>query len=158
MKIFALILILFFCYSLTFAHSCATYSRLNDKEHNEKLQKVDKIFYGKIISMTEDEHQNYLIKFKVMRTWKGVESSEITAKFSNPCGIPLLIGERKMVYGYSLNDENVIDVNCCNFGMFDDERMKREYGEGKVIEEPQQLETTESFWSWLWKKITSIFS
>jgi len=158
MKILASVLILFFGYSLAFAHSCITYSRLNYKEHSEKLQKVDKFFFGEIISITEVENQTYLIKFKVIRAWKGIESNEITAKFGNPCGIVLFVGEKRMVYGYNLQNKNIIDVNCCNFDLFDGERMKCEYGEGKSIEEPQPIETTESFWSVIWKKIVSFFS
>ncbi len=158
MKIFALILLLIFSCNQIFAHTCATFSRLNDKDYNEKLNEVDKIFYGEVISVSETENKIYLVKFKVIRAWKGSESKEISAKFSNPCGISLFIGEKRMIYGYDLKNENIIDVNCCNFGLFDDERMKREYGEGKIVEVAEPKPETEGFFVWFWRKITSIFS
>lgn len=158
MKVFAAILILTFCFGSAFAHSCATFYNLDDKAHSEKLQKVAKIFYGEIISITETaDFGNYSVKFKVIRAWKGIESNEITVKFSNPCGTILAVGEKKMIYGYISDSENLINVNCCNLGLFDDEKMKREYGEGKIIEQPQPIETNEDFWSRLWRKIVSVF-
>ena len=99
-----------------------------------------------------------MIKFTVLHAWKGIETNEITVKSSNPCGVKLFVGESKIVYGYASENKNIIDADCCNFGSFDDERMKREYGEGKIIEEPSPVETSEGFWSELWQKIVSFFS
>lgn len=158
MKIFALIMFLIFGCNQIFAHTCATFSRLNDKDYNEKLNEVDKIFYGEVISVSETENKIYLVKFKIIRSWKGIESKEISAKLSNPCGISLFVGEKRMIYGYDLKNENIIDVNCCNFSLFDDERMKREYGEGKIVEVAETKSKTEGFFVWFWRKITSVFS
>ena len=38
MKIFAAILLLVFSFNQVFAHTCATWIRLSDKEHSQKLQ------------------------------------------------------------------------------------------------------------------------
>lgn len=162
MKILFCILVLLFSCSFVYAHSCVTFSRLPDKEHSAKLKEVNNIFYGEVVSVTDLGSQSYLIKFKVLIVWKGNKTNEITAKYGNPCSSSVFpIGTKLMVYGYTLKNEPFIDVNCCNFGLFDDNRMKLELGEGIDIEQPTpeaKQTSEEGFLSALWKKIVSFFS
>jgi hypothetical protein len=49
-KILALIFVLIFSYKSVFPHSCATFKNLSDKEYFQKLDAVNSIFLGKVIS------------------------------------------------------------------------------------------------------------
>jgi hypothetical protein len=178
MKIFSCIIVLLLGCSFALAHSCATYRNLPDKEHSKKLQEIDYIFEGEKISIINLDETSALITYKVSRVWKGNITSEITVKFDNFCGtisqktyptgevIKISKGEKELVYGYSMNNQQYVNVNCCNFGLFDNARMKLEYGEGIAVEKPaqeaectlQQNTNNEGYWSLLWKKIGSFFS
>ena len=162
MKILFCILVLLSSYSFAYALSCTTFSRLPDKEHGEKLKEVDIIFYGEVVSVADLGFQSYLIKFTVLKVWKGDKTNEITVKYANPCSSSVFpVGTKLMVYGYALKNEPFIDVNCCNFGLFDDDRMKLELGEGIDVEQPTpeaKQTSEEGFWSVLWKTIISFFS
>lgn len=174
MKILASILVLFFCCNLVLAHSCATYSRTSDEKHSQRLQKIDAIFFGEVIFVSEpmnnqDEfkHGTQKLRIKVLQAWKGVETNDISdlytrayTSFEKEIGG---IGTKKVFYAYSRNDDPNLHIDFCSFSAFDDERMKREYGEGKVFENPQiqqiqQIENNESFWSRVWESIISFFS
>lgn len=167
-KIITSIFILIFSFNSVFPHSCITFKNLDDKEHAQKLDQVSAIFLGEVISSQEVEMYVYIIELQVLRSWKGVKTTRVKIKYTDPCSYAIhgtfQKGARWMIYGYSIKDSELIDINCCNFGLFDDERMKKIYGEGKVIEQPQPsisptpIEQTESFWSNLWKKIISFFS
>lgn len=163
-KILVSIFILIFSYKSVFPHSCATFKNLSDKEHAQKLDQVSAIFLGEVISSKDENEYVQIVEMRVLKIWKGVEKDKITIRHSNPCSIDsksfFLTGSKLMVYGYTIQNSEMIGVDCCNFSLFDDERMKKTYGEGKFIEQPQPTPTepTEGFWSNLWKKITSFFS
>jgi hypothetical protein len=176
-KILALISVLFFSCNSAFAHSCVTYSRSSDKEHNRELQKIDAIFCGEVISIgeplknkDESKYGSQILKIKVLRVWKGIETNEVSiaytrayTTFEKEIGD---IGTTKLFYAYRLEDDSKLHIDSCSFTLFDDEKMKREYGDGKVFEQSQieqnireeQTENAESFWNELWKSITSFFS
>ena len=166
MKIIASILILLFYYNLAFSHSCISYKNANDTIHTNQLNQVKAIFSGEVISAKEISKSVYLVELKVLRVWKGIEKDKVTIKYNDPCSYSnefiFPIGSKMMIYGYSIENSELIDVNCCNLSLFDDERMKKVYGEGKVIEElqtsPTPTKSAESFWTIIWKKITSFFS
>jgi hypothetical protein len=165
MKILISILVLCISYNSTFAHSCRSFKNLSDAEYYKQLEKLKFIFYGEVISTINNDTRTEFIEFKVLRAWKGIKTNKVTIKLFNPCGIKLtMAGGKMMVYGYALTDENLIEVDCCSFESYDDERTKRKYGEGKVFEEAasqitsEQNQSTESFWSSLWQKIVSFFS
>ena len=175
MKILASILFVIFSFNSAFAHTCVTYSRLSDKEHTEKLQEIDAIFYGEVISIGEPNYnQNefkygtHILRIKVLRVWKGIDTDEVSVAylrayqpFDKEIGG---IGTKKLFYAQKSKDDSNFHVRYCSFTLFDDERMKRELGEEKVIEEPaplllpEQSDTTESFWSGIWQRINSFFS
>lgn len=163
-KILVSILILIFSYDSVFPHSCATFKNLSDKEHAQKLDQVSAIFLGEVTSSKDENEYVQIVEMRVLRVWKGVEKDKITIKHSNPCSMDsksvFLSGSKIMVYGYTIQDSEMISVDCCNFSLFDDEKMKKIYGEGKVIEQfqPSPTKSTEGFCSSLWKKITSFFS
>ena len=157
--------------------SCITYARDNDIKHSQELQKIDAIFYGEVISIGErinskDEFRygSQILKVKVLRAWKGVETNEVSVAytrayttFEKEIGD---IGTRKLFYAYRLEDDFNLHISSCSFTLFDDEKMEREYGAGKVFEQsrieqntpPEQAEKIENFWAKLWKTITSFFS
>ncbi len=171
MKILASTLVLLFICNLAFAHSCLTWTSLNDEEHKNKLQEQYAIFYGEVISTEEpmknqDEFKfgSQVVKVKVLRIWKGIETNEISllytrayTNFSEEIGG---IGTKKIFYAWKRNDDSNLHIDFCSFTLFDNERMKREFGEGKIIEEStiEQSQVTESLWSMLWRKIVSVFS
>lgn len=171
--ILASIFVLLFSFNSVFPHSCATFKNLTDKEHLQKLSETKIFFQGEIISISNDEifddnrfyKKYYTINFKVIKSWKGIETATTTALFAvdNPCGLKLEVGRKYMVYSFDSN--NPFEIDCCNFGLFDEKRIQNQLGGGIIIEETQtsQLsptpnESTEGFWSNLWNKITSFFS
>lgn len=172
-KILFSILILCFTFNVAFAHSCASYSRSDDKEHSQRLKKIDAIFYGEVVSIgetrkNEDEFRygSQELKIKVLRVWKGIETNETQllytrayTTFEEEIGG---IGTKKIFYAYKRADEASLHIDSCSFNAFDDERTKREFGEGKVFEEIQsqkiQQEVSQNVWSSIWKAITGFFS
>lgn len=187
MKILVSILILLFSVSASLACMCINADGLSDAEHSKYLKKVKTIFYGEIVSLGEKhiverkyrggvtfEDTFQPVKFKVLRAWKGVEDAEVflEADTESSCGFSPQLGSKIMVYAYESRDLQIpLYINQCsiNENQFDEERMKREYGAGKVFEQTQieqtqikqplpQTENVESFWSGIWRKITSLFS
>lgn len=158
MKILLLSLVIFGSFGFVFAHSCANVKPLDDKDFRNFLQSVDAIFYGQISEIKDAGNQSYEIKFKIIRVWKGIEQNEISILYTNPCSEkPSFNLENKLfIYAYKSAESGLLTVDCCDLNSFDNERMKREYGEGKLFEEPQIIET--GFWSNLWNKIVSLFS
>jgi hypothetical protein len=71
-------------------------------------------------------------------------------------------------FGYKLGlkttvvaDGNPLTTHVCIRGDVDSEKFDEIFGEPKIIEqpnEPSSNESTESFWSTIWNKITSFFS
>ncbi len=163
MKIIASFLIIIFSYNFVFSHTCSTYRKSDDSIHTKQLNQTDTIFSGEVISAKEISYSVYSVELKVLRIWKGVEKNKVTIKYSNPCTsdrqFPFAPGSKIMIYGYTIKDSELIDVNCCNIGLFDDERMKQIYGDGKILEElnSSQTESIESFWDGVWGKIKSFF-
>lgn len=164
MKVVASFLLIIFSYNFVFSHTCSTYKNSDDSIHIQQLNQIDSIFLGEVISAKEISFSVYSVELKVLQIWKGVEKNKVTIKYSNPCTsdsqFPFAIGSKMMIYGYSIKDSELIDVNCCNLSLFDDERMKKIYGEGKIVEElnSSQTESIESFWDNIWRKIKSFFS
>lgn len=179
MKIFAAILFLFSGISTTFCCSCYNFTNISEAQHSKYLRNVKAIFYGEVISLGEKRvieqypgkissySQTYQpVKFKVLRAWKGVESEEITveADVDSSCQYIGAIDSKITVYAYE--DANLkvpLYINYCSIGHFDDDKMKREYGEGKSFEEsprltPETTQTSKGFWSNVWSKIVSFFS
>lgn len=175
-KILISIFVLLFSFSLSFSQNCGTtqcayFGNLSDKEYKKKLDINDVIFYGEIISQSEILHlENGFpyrkLRVKVLEAWKGVESNEVEIDFSyydNDCANLGESGEM-IFYGYSPTHQSPFNMGWCNKYSFKDEKTRKILGEGKVIEQtqpsptPTPTESTEDFWSSLWKKITSFFS
>ncbi len=159
MKFFCLLVVLVFGFTTSYAHSCANLAGLPDKEHREKLDEIASIFYGEVVTTSDLSSQSYRISFKVLRVWKGDTVNEITVRFSNPCGDPqIAVGTKMMVYAHASGDGPMLEVNCCS--RFDDERMKRDFGEGIGIPQPTPADakSEEGFFESLWKRIVSFFS
>jgi hypothetical protein len=182
MRFLVLILLALVFTNHLFAHTCTTYKKL-DKEHRRELQKIAAIFYGEVISIDEirsvESEPNYGtqdLRVKVLRSWKGVEVRELSVVY-RPAYFSFQkeyggVGTRKVFYALKSKDSSQLSVEYCSFGLFDDDKMKLEYGDGKGYEEllpvpPLEneellpvppLEKTESFLSYLWNKIISFFS
>ena len=171
MKIIISILILLFSWSSYFAHNCSSYSQKSDEEYSKEMQKFDAIFYGEVVAISEviDERDAFnarRLEIRVLRSWKGVESERISllynrayTTFEREIGS---IGTKKIFYAYKRDNDSNLYVDFCSFSSFDDERIKREYGEGKVLEQPKtEVQTnreSESFLTIIWQKIISFFS
>jgi hypothetical protein len=87
MKILFSVLILFFTFNLAFPQDCGTtqctsFKGLSNTDYKKQLDKFDAVFYGEIISQGEPVQPEKgfpyrLLKVKVLRTWKGIESKEV---------------------------------------------------------------------------------
>jgi hypothetical protein len=182
MKILVSSLILFFSYNLASACVCIN-TNSSDVQARNYLKSVKAIFYGEVVSISEkstiDNNSNknidfwdgyHTVKFKVFRAWKGIDNSEVNveADLESSCNCHLEVGSKVTVYAFENKELNIpFMMNYCSINHFDDEKMKREYGEGKVFEQFTQLtsqlsaapnENSQGFWSSIWKKITSFFS
>jgi hypothetical protein len=159
-KILASIFILFLGYNLAPACSCL---ESTDELRAEALQNASVIFYGKVISTDNSSEEKPFSKIKVsfhvLKAWKGVETNEIvitTASETSACGYPFRKDETLTVYAFG----NPPNTSSCSMQLVDEKRVREVFGEGQSFEElpPPQTEAEESFWSRLWRKITSIFS
>jgi hypothetical protein len=179
MKILLSILFSLFSASAILGCTCANTKNITDEEHSKRLKQVKAIFYGEVIShgerrfvgnkypSTPNTISTHLpIKFRVLRAWKGIDSEEVIVEteVSSSCGYVAEVGSKIMVYAYEDKKLNTpFEISQCSIEHFDDEKMKREYGEGKVFDNPkvspiQLSENNESFWSNIWKTFTSLFS
>jgi len=164
MKFFVAVLVLFFAYNAVSACSCRPTTEA-DKVDAVKNAKV--IFYGKIISKIPTENYQIRVKFHVLKSWKGVETNEIvvtTASESSACGVNFRVGESSMIYSF----DNPPSVNSCTMMLVDAKVVRETLGEGKSFEdmpppqpeseEKSKSEESEGWLSWIWRKITSVFS
>ncbi|HEX8286632.1 MAG TPA: hypothetical protein VF556_01475 [Pyrinomonadaceae bacterium] len=175
MKILASIVILLFGISDGFACTCANMENISEADHSKYLKEVKAIFYGEVIEKGEKREITWskaritdgfqAIKFKVLRAWKGIENSEIIVEtnISSSCQYNPEIGSKVMVYAYENKEAKIpLYINYCSIGKFNQQKMKREYGEGKVFEEPERQipknNSSENFVSMIWQKIISFFS
>ena len=179
MKFFAAIFVLFSSISTTFCCTCYNFRNSSEVQQSKYLKNVKAIFYGEVVSLGEKrvieqypgEISSYSqiyqpVKFKVLQAWKGVESVEITveANVDSSCQYIAAIGDKTTFYAFEDSNLKVpLYISYCSTEHFDDEKMKRELGAGKLFEDSPQLipettQTTKGFWSNLWNKIVSLFS
>lgn len=178
MKVFASLFIMLIESSLILACTCVNTMNISDEQHSKYLKDVKAIFYGEVTELKDVRQivRKYKdgftltdtvqpVKFKVLTAWKGVESAEIIVETdaSWSCKYIPEIGNKIMVYAYENKEsQSSLSINYCSIGHFDDEKMKREYGEGKTFAEPQTeirtSEEPENFFSFIWRKLISIFS
>ena len=179
MKTFASILFLASGISTVFACMCFNIENITDAQHSKYLKQVKAVFYGEVISLNEkriveikypgnvNSSTTYQpVKFKVLQTWKGIETVEVFVEtdVGSSCSYAASVGSKIMVYAYENKATEIpFYVNYCSVGHFDDEKMKREYGAGKVFEQPQveqtqAAENAKGFWAKLLETITSFFS
>jgi hypothetical protein len=175
MKMKMLMLILILCSSHVVSQNCGTTScvylgRLSNVEYEKKLNEVGAIFYGEIISQSEPLYEEKgtpyrILKVKVLRVWKGIETNEVEVKFHYSDKDCLEMGElgKMMFYTSSYIDhEKYLETYWCNKYSFDEKKTKSILGDGKPIElselEQSKTEKPDSFWTNLWSGILSFFS
>ena len=68
----------------------------------KELRKAGAVFTGEIVEIAPiPQGGSYLIKFKVMKFWKGVKEEFVTVQSPGGlCGIPFNVGEAWLVYAY----------------------------------------------------------
>jgi hypothetical protein len=160
MKILASVFILLLGYNLCLACSCL---EPTEKSRDEALQNAPVIFYGKVISTDNSSEEKPFnktkVRFHVLRAWKGAETNEIvinTPSESSACGYSFRKDETYTVYAFG----NPPGTTSCSMMLVDEKRVREVFGEGQSFEELPlpQPETAESFWSWFWREISSIFT
>lgn len=172
MRGFIIILVFLLSVSDSLACTCVNTTNISDKEHSGYLKKVKAIFYGEVVSLGEKREvsrrgRNFEatdifqpVKFRVLRAWKGVESAEITVETDaeSSCRYVPSVGNRIMIYAYEDKPASIqYFVNYCSVGVFDDEKMKREYGEGTLMQPAENKEISTGFWTRLWDQLVSYF-
>lgn len=157
MKILVSVVFLLFSYNLASACSCL---KPTESSKAEAIKDASTIFYGKVISVNFTEKNQIEAKFHVLRSWKGLETNEIvvtTAPTSAACGVNFTVGDTKLIYGFG----NPPSTGSCSMLTVDENKLRETLGEGKNFENmPSQpeIQESESFFTRLWQKITSIFS
>jgi hypothetical protein len=152
MKILASIFILFFSYGAAFGCTCANVS---ESQRIETVKNAKIVFLGEVVSISQPSRLNFVdVEFKVIRAWKGVDSARVVFKTydkSSSCSVNYQVGQT----AYVLADGNPPQTNYCSSTLIDFNRISEALGEGKTFED---FETTESFWSGIWRNIVSFFS
>ncbi|MCY7344741.1 MAG: hypothetical protein LH614_00830 [Pyrinomonadaceae bacterium] len=83
---------------------------------------ADAVFSGEVIEIRESsaDKYNFIVKFKVAKSWKGESQPEITittAKESAMCGFSFAVGQKYLVYAYGLKDA-LSTTNCSRTTLF----------------------------------------
>lgn len=157
MKIVASIFILFFSYSAAFGCTCANVS---ESQRSETVKNTEMVFLGEVVSINQPSQLNFVdVEFKVIRAWKGVDSARVVFKTydkSSSCSVNYKVGQR----AYVLATGNPPHPNYCASTLIDFNKISEVLGEGKTFEDAEatQSETTEGFWSGMWRNIVSFFS
>lgn len=178
MKVFGSVFILLIKTSVVLACTCTNTSNISFEQQSKYLKDVKVIFYGEVVEIGESKkivrkYKNGFsltdtvqpVKYKVLKAWKGVESPEITVETDtlSSCRFVPPLGSKATIYVYeNEKSETPFSINQCSVNRFNEEMLKREFGEGKTFEEPErEIQTTESsenFLSIIWQKIISVFS
>ena len=172
--VFAIIFLLL-VFTPALACTCINARNLFAKEHNKYLDHVAAIFEGEVVSLGEPRSIGreligghkvletlQPVRFRVFRTWKGPEQSEITVETDawSSCRLIPSIGDRAVVYaGTTGKAGSPLQINYCSIGKFDDRKMKVRYGPGRIVEQPAPLQSAETpgILSVFWAKIVSLF-
>ncbi len=177
MKIFVTILFLLIISPAVFACTCVNAKNYSDAEYRKMLKQVKAIFYGEVTSLGEQRFVELdygkvkpitsyqTVNFKVLRVWKGIDFNEIAieTEAASSCQYIPQAGSKVIIYAYpNKNTKTSLFMNQCSVGL-DDDRMKRELGEGKVLAQSQTLlfqpaENGESFLETVLKQVISLFS
>lgn len=154
MKILFCIAFIISFFSASYACSCTV--NATEQGQIEDIKGMEIIFYGKVISVGEKEYvgkkraikferdgelfyQNETVrqtKFKVLRAWKGIDTTEITvgANAWNSCSVNVEVGQKLFVYIDNTNVFNPLNyIYHCSLDLFDKTLLKKVYGEGEII-------------------------
>ena len=164
MKFVLSFLVLIFSYNLALGCTCANSSE-EDKAKTLKLASA--IFEGEVISVTplqtEDlkdnegkkygERKFYNAEFKVIKSWKDYESKAVSIETSlDSCSPQYKVGDKAVVVAVG----KPLTTSFCVRGSIPVEKFSEILGESRILDEATLA--NESFWSTLWRKITSFFS
>ena len=99
-----------------YACSCEFDSEPAKKQIQNSYIGADAVFSGKVVEIKESpmNSRDFIIKFKVAKSWKGESSQEITistAKESAMCGFNFEIGKIYLVYAFGKSG-NFSTTNC----------------------------------------------
>lgn len=176
MKFQRFITISFCILTLLFLHqtviSCSCNAANPQPTASELLKDIQFIFQGRVISFGPYKRERlknskgkyydglttYEVEFEVLKKWKGVETNKIVIETETlSCHTNF---EMNKEYFVLATGDKPFEVHYCTQKFINLQDVEKEYGEGKLIEQPQPspTESTEDFWSSLWKKITSFFS
>ena len=151
--------------ALTFATTCT--NKANDKVFKKLVKDTSVIFLGKAIHIGQSDKISTPVTFQVERSWKGIDTNQITVNFvhdsnvSESILIPKL-GASEIFYA----DRNVtgkVFTSYCQKVDNSQERLNKELVGGTAFEqlliEPSQSNADSEDWlAKLWKSITSFFS
>jgi hypothetical protein len=165
MKSLLSLIIIFIAYQISFACSCdISFPQLPT---SEILKDIGIIFQGKVISVGPSLHSRlknskgkyydaiptYKTEFEVIRKWKGIKNERITIETETlSCGTQFQVNKEYLILA---NSENQFETGFCQRKLISLNDVETEYGIGETI---KSNSTSESFWSTIWNKITSIFS
>lgn len=118
----ALFMFLFASAEKSFACSCVALNEPVKKQIQNALTGSDAVFSGEVIEIKESltDKNNVLVKFKMVKLWKGESQTEITittAKDSAMCGYNFEVGKKYLVYASGLK-ENLSVNNCSRTSLF----------------------------------------
>jgi hypothetical protein len=96
----------------------------------EELQRVDTVFSGEIINVSEGSRGK--IEFKVEKFWKGPRAKRISIRRyeQSECAYPFVVGKKYLVYAYG---KEILSTHVCTRTRDLDKASDdlRELGEGK---------------------------
>ncbi len=133
MKIFAATIFLLCCCGFSFAHSCVSYSLLDDKKYSDELQKPDAIFLGRVISISEPDYSpgemvrgTQMLRIRIIHTWKGTDSAETFVSYHraySPFDEEIGgLGTERVFYCWRVAGDQYLHTWYCSFRSYNDDR------------------------------------
>ena len=158
--------------------TCTNTSRLSVAQQKKFIDAASAILYGEVVSIgeprtiiynagqkNESSFRRHPLRFKVMRTWKGVTESEITieADLESSCSLNAGVGEKLMLFPRRTAKSGQLYADLCSRNLLEKEGVVRELGPGTEFRNPTPSPSPASneepgFFAWLWAKIASPFS
>lgn len=123
MKRTVLVILSFCLFLLSYASSVSACSCVETPGVEAALEQSDAVFHGKVLDIRENTGKYRYgrhVLFEVMKTWKGIEDSQVIIKTGlggGDCGFDFQVGQEYVVYAYEsemYGDEKALVAIICS--------------------------------------------
>jgi hypothetical protein len=115
--LFVLSLFLFASAENLYACSCVSFTESVKKQVKRAFSDSTAIFEGEVLEVSKSSKNEFelIIKLKVSKSWKGIQTGEITVKTPNQgsmCGYDFAVGKSYLIYANG--SDNQLSVFLCS--------------------------------------------